>query len=428
MRRPAIAACLSGFLALHAVAGSDELSGDWKGTWIRNGDAVSVTATFTKSGDGYSGTFDSDALQVAGIPFSDITEELGKIHFHLKGDQTTTVFDGVVKGESISGTFSDGAGKGSFKLVRTMLPSAPVHEREVSFKSKDASLAGTLLYPSIRGTHPAILFLQGSGPEGRWANHYLAKKFSERGFIALIYDKRGVGKSTGDWQKVGFEALADDAAAGIRFLRSRPEVDSARVGIYGHSQGGTIAPLVAVHAGHLGFIIASAAGGIDPAEMEIYSVENSIGVSGLSPPERADAQAYVHALIDVAYRGADRGPLEVLAVQFKTRDWYFDLPAPGDSYWTISRQIADFNPAQYWRQIDVPILLVYGAHDERVPVRESADAIQAAVGSGPGRVTLKTFPSSDHTFTIVDPAQKGGWPKHEPDYAQTLVNWALAQR
>src|SRR5580698_9858238 len=194
MHRPALAACVFGFLAYQAFGGSDELSGDWKGTWIQNGDAVSVTATFTKSGDGYLGTFDSDALQVAGIPFSDISQDPGKVHFELKGDQTTTVFDGVVKGDLFSGTFTDGTSKGHFDLTRTTLPSAQIHERDMSFQSKDASLAGTLLYPSTRGQHPAILFLQGSGPEGRWANHYLAKKFAERGFIALIYDKRGVGK------------------------------------------------------------------------------------------------------------------------------------------------------------------------------------------------------------------------------------------
>jgi pimeloyl-ACP methyl ester carboxylesterase len=84
---------------------------------------------------------------------------------------------------------------------------------------------------------------------------------------------------------------------------------------------------------------------------------------------------------------------------------------------------------EYWRQIKVPVLLVYGAHDERVPPRESATAIQAALKSGGnGSVTLKTYSNADHTFTIVDPPpRKGGWPKHEPDYAETLVRFVLAQ-
>jgi dienelactone hydrolase len=83
---------------------------------------------------------------------------------------------------------------------------------------------------------------------------------------------------------------------------------------------------------------------------------------------------------------------------------------------------------QHTTEIKARVLLVYGAHDERVPPGESATAIQAALKSGGNKdVTLKTYSKADHTFTIVNPPHKGGWPKHEPDYANTLVNWILAK-
>lgn len=113
--------------------------------------------------------------------------------------------------------------------------------------------------------------------------------------------------------------------AGIRFLQAQSEVDDTGVGVYGHSQGGTIAPLVSARAGDLRFVIASAAAGIDLADVETFSLENFIGLAKLPPNERADARSYVQALIDVAYRGKDPAPLEGLAVKFKNRDWYFDL-------------------------------------------------------------------------------------------------------
>ena len=65
-------------------------------------------------------------------------------------------------------------------------------------------------------------------------------------------------------------------------------------------------------AGDLRFVIASAAAGIDPADVETYSVGNSIGIAKLPPAERADAQSYVQALIDVAYR-KNRAPLDAIA-------------------------------------------------------------------------------------------------------------------
>jgi uncharacterized protein len=423
--RTAIVAVLLSLAVTNAWAA--DLEGGWKGTWTKDGDALQVTVAFEKTGSGYSGSFDSDALQVSDIPFSDISETNGKVHFLLKGDQSTAVFDGTLTDNAMSGTFTDGSERGTFELARATPSPAAIRTRNVTFRDKDVTLAGTLLLPAAPGRHAAILFLQGSGPEGRWANHYLAQKFAEAGVIALIYDKRGVGQSTGDWRKVGFDALADDAVAGIRFLQSQPEVDAALVGIYGHSQGGTVAPLVAVQAGDLRFIVASAAGGIDPAEVETYSVENSIGIGKLPPAERADAQSYVRELINVAFHGHDRALLDKMAAGFKDRAWYFPPPPPGDSYWLITKELAEFRPAQYWRRIKAPVLLVYGGHDERVPPRQSANAIQAALKSGGNRnVTLKWYARGDHTFTIVDPPQKTGWPRHVSNYANTLTGWVLS--
>jgi dienelactone hydrolase len=114
-----------------------------------------------------------------------------------------------------------------------------------------------------------------------------------------------------------------------RFLQAQSEVDVTRVGIYGHSQGGTIAPMVGARVGDLRFVIASAGGGIDPADVETYSVENSIGMAQLPLTERADAHSYVPALIDVAYRGKDRAPLDAMAAKFKNHEMVFRSTAAG---------------------------------------------------------------------------------------------------
>ena len=401
-----------------------DLAGLWNGTWTKENDALPVTVTFAKGSGGYSGSFDSDALQVAGIPLSSVTEAGGNIHFELKGDQSTAVFDGKASADRLAGEFTDGPSKGQFELDRAPTGSAAIRVREVTFVDRDVTLAGSLLLPAASGKSAAIIFLQGSGPEGRWANRYLAQKFAEHGIVALIFDKRGVGGSTGDWRRVGFEPLVDDAAAGIRFLQAQSEVDPGRIGIYGHSQGGTIAPWVAIKAKSVAFIIASAAGGLTPAEVETYSVENSIGVKSLPTAEQADARAFVRAIVDVAYRGKDHASLRAVAQRFKDRSWYFDPPPPDNSYWALSRQIAGYQPARYWRHVTAPVLLIYGLRDERVPPKASADAIVAALKrGGNGKVTVKTYPDADHTLTIVNPPRTGGWPKHEPDYAATLASW-----
>ena len=66
----------------------------------------------------------------------------------------------------------------------------------------------------------------------------------QRGFAVLLYDKRGVGGSTGDWESETFDERAQDVAAMVKYLQSRPEIDPNRIGLIGHSQGAYIPPLV----------------------------------------------------------------------------------------------------------------------------------------------------------------------------------------
>ena len=416
-------------LALFALVGcapishAADIAGTWTGTWTKNGDALPVGVTFLRSDGGVSGSFDSDALQVAGIPFRQVSYAPPNVHFVLAGDASTSTFDGTLKGDVVEGTFVEGEARGSFRLIRTPAAQPAIQAREITFNNGDVKLAGTLLLPSAAGPHPAIVFLHGSGAEGRWANRYLAERFAKAGFAALIYDKRGVGQSTGDWHNAGFEELAGDALAGIRFLQARPEVDKMKIGIYGHSQGGTLAPLVAARAEDLAFIIGSAAGGIDPAAMEEYSVGNSIGISALPPDEAADARSFVHAIVDVAYRGKPRKDLDAVAVRFRNRAWYFSPPPADDYYWSFARRIAAYRPTDYWRQAKAPVLLLFGNKDERVPPAESSRAIVAALRQGGNKaVTLRMFPNADHTFSL--PTPNGGWPKHVQNYATIMIVWA----
>lgn len=413
------------FLATSHAFASDSLSGYWTGTWTKSGDPLAVAVTFAHGATGFSGEFSSDDLQATGIPFSEITFTPPKVHFVLKGDTTTAVFDGEIHDDEFAGTFIDGKDKGEFRLkhIPHAKRGAQPLAHDVLFKNGDDTIAGSLLTPAGQGQHAAILFLHGSGAEGRFASRYLAEKFAAAGFVALITDKRGVGASTGDWKTAGFDDLAADAVAGIRFLQAQPEVDPKRIGIYGHSQGGTIAPLVANKAGDLAFVIGSAASGVTPAETEIYSLENSLGVKTLPPKEAADARAFVRAIVDVAYNGKPRATLDALAKRFKGRAWYFDPPPPDNYYWAFSRRIASYRPIDQWKRVTAPVLLLYGALDERVPPDASASAISAVLN--PHDVTVNIIPGADHSFHIAGPP--GGWQKRMPGYADMMATWAKSK-
>lgn len=422
--RRLVLAALTASLACPAAAMiRDRIAGAWRGLWTKNGDDLPVTVRFMEEANGLSGSFDSDALQVTGIPFAEVVRTGTRLRFLLQGDETATVFEGDIRDEEIAGTLTEGRAVGRFRLVPDAVPASTVRAEELTVRIGDAILSGSLLLPSREGVYPAVVFLHGSGPEGRSANRYLAQRFAEAGFAALISDKRGVGRSGGDWRQAGFDGLAADAAAWVRLLHTRVDIDPARIGLYGHSQGGTIAPLAARAAGDIAFVVASAASGVSPAETEIYSLDNSLGVSALSSDEARDAKTFVRGLVAVAYERADRAAFDVLAAAFKSHAWYFEPPPANDNYWTFSAQIASYNPMPQWRALTVPTLLLYGEEDERTPVAASIAAIRAALAEG-GRAAPKVqvWPEADHAFHL--PSKPGGWPRRVPDYARTVTEWA----
>jgi len=337
------------------------------------------------------------------------------------------VFEGTIQGDTLAWRFQEGDAIGTFRLTRETRAVVSIQEEEVTFENGPVTLGGTVIYPAGTGPFPGIVFLHGSGAEGRWASRYLANALAQRGIAALIYDKRGVGISTADWREAGFAELVADAAAAVEALRSRPQIAPDRVGIHGHSQGGTIAPWVASEHPHIAFVVASAAAGMSMAEMEIYSVGNEVRVRSMVAAERQLAERYIRAIVATAYDRAPRAAVESAWREVRDRAWAFPPPPESDFYWSFSRRIASYDPLDFWRRVSAPALLVYGEGDERVPPRASAARIaETYLGSRGSRLDVVLFPDADHTFRLPPSApEKFQWPRTVPGYPDRVIEWIL---
>lgn len=411
---------------LHA---QDPLVGPWGGYWIRDADTLQVTMDIQPgdSANRYRATFSSLRLRVDGIPFAS-AERDGCCHIRLtlRGDATTSVFDGAIAGDSITGTFVEAGAHGTFALRRRPRPPPALREEEVQFSHGDVRLSGTLILPrSATPPYRAIVMAHGSGAEGRWANRFLAQWFAEAGVAALIFDKRGVGQSSGDWRTAGFEELAADVASGVAMLRTRRDIRATRIGLFGHSQGGTILPLAAAAAGDVAFLIASAASAVPTDSAERFSLRNATGYSTLPPDEAAQANQYVAAVVAVAYHGAPRARLDSLAAALTTKPWFFPLPPPASHYWAFSRRIAAYDPPAHWMRVKAPVLLIYGSADERVPVEASVQAIRRALAAGHRAApTVCVYAGADHTMRVRRPGDV--WPRNAERYLENLSAWLRA--
>lgn len=416
------------FAGLPALAQSG-LRGNWQGAWTRDGAILPVTFTFQQTDSAITGSFGSEQLRVIGIPVSKISYRPPVVHFEIVGDATTIVFDGEMKGDSITGGFKDGNADGQFVLRRTSRTVRdPYRTEEVAFQNGNVKLAGSLLIPTDgKRAHPAVLFMHGSGAEGRYASRFLADLLVREGIAALIFDKRGVGGSTGNWRQSTFSDLAKDAIAGIEFLKRRPDIDARRIGIFGHSQGAAIAPLVASQSPAVSFVIASAASGVSMAEGERYSLHNSLGARDLTPEEAREAQRYVDLMIESGRAGFRTPALDSAVTRDSTARWFFDAPAKDSYYWTFSKAIADYNAATYWAGVRVPVLLLYGAKDQRVQVDESVRSIRAALQTARNdRYTVRVFPNANHSLRLTSASGSGfAWPRNAPGYLETLTRWTV---
>jgi uncharacterized protein len=408
-----------------SAAAQTGLVGVWTGQWERDGSRLAVEMTFTHTALGYEGAFSSLQLRVVGIPLSRVRYEPPAWSCEIVGDETTSVFEGTLKGDTLSGVFREGKASGTFTLTRGKPTAVSVRESEVTFANGPVILSGTVVSPGGPGPFPGVVFLHGSGAEGRWASRYLAHEFARRGIASLIYDKRGVGRSTGDWRTAGFRELVQDASAAVEALRAQAVVAQRPVGIYGHSQGGAIAPWVAHENRHVAFIVAAAAPGVSMADLERYSIENSMNIRGLPAAEQPPARQYAEALVAVAYEGAPRSELVALWERVKDRPWAFAPPPASDPYWSFSRGIASYNPLDLWRQVSVPALLVYGEDDARVPARRSAVRIaEAYLGAkGPGLEVI-FLPLADHNYRLPqNAAGKFAWPRTAPGFPDRMIDW-----
>jgi acetyl esterase/lipase len=150
----------------------------------------------------------------------------------------------------------------------TMPPSVgPIAREDVRISVTGTELGGTLFRPQDPGRYPAVVFVHGAGGGSRSAFIAQAEFLAGAGVVALVYDKRAVGYS---FVNRDFELLADDALAAVRLLRERAEVDPARVGLWGVSEGGWVVPIAASRSASVAFAILVSAPNVSPLFAAAY--------------------------------------------------------------------------------------------------------------------------------------------------------------
>ena len=297
---------------------------------------------------------------------------------------TGRVLGGVIPAQGV--TIARGPAGPSLALARPDYGApagAPYTAEDVVVRTSEGlNLTGTLTIPRGRATGraPAIITITGSGPEDRDEQsgaipgyrpfRELADTLGRRGIAVLRLDDRGVNGSDAGPSTVTSADFANDIRAGVAYLRSRPEIDGARIGIVGHSEGGIIAPMVASTDSAIRAIVLMA--GTASRGREIVAAQNLYVIDSI--------QHLTGAARDTAIARMQRAG-EAAAAKLPWEKYFFD-----------------YDPVVRARAVKTPVLILQGETDTQVPPSEAAKLAAAFRAGGNHDVTVRMFPATNHLF------------------------------
>ena len=411
-------------------------AGYWIGEVIRNGKTWRVAASVSVTNNEVKASVDFLDLDVIDIPFP-ATLVGDKLRFERPQPRgNPIVFEGTVNGEGFSGDWKGFGVEGKFTLKRSTPDPKRYREEEVVFSNGDVKLSGTLVLPNGNKRSTAVVLVHGSSPNERTTYRSWARHFAENGIAALIYDKRGAGKSTGNTRAASMENLADDALAGIRMLKLRRDIDAGKVGIAGHSQGGWIAPLAAAKSGDVAFVIVSGAAAVTPAEQSIFHRAGVMRDAGMTDAEIADATRLREKLylLNRKIMANDPDIAEVRTALSKeladnrTARWFGPAELPpelnGDLPPRGGLELLFFDVSSVWPKVKVPVLAVWGDRDTIVPVEKSRRLIEEFLSkAGNKDLTVKVFAGVDHGKSVSASSGEWDFPRANAEYDIAMVDW-----
>jgi pimeloyl-ACP methyl ester carboxylesterase len=310
------------------------------------------------------------------------------------------------------------------------LASAKFSSKKANVPNGEVLLAATLDLPKGAGPHPILLVLHVSSAGERDFPSYvhLAKTLPAHGIGVLRYDRRGSGASTGNFDTASFPDLADDARAVLDWAHGLETVDGRRVILWGMSQGGWIAPLLAVEDTTIAGVVIVSGTATTPANQMIFSAQTALREAGYSD-EVIERATLLRQQYDLYFDGKmKRDDIAELLANARAEAWfplaYLPEEPPPDvmqSKWYFQ---FDFDPADAISKVRAPVLLLFAERDPWIPI-ESSMAIWKK--KNPKHLTISIVPGTNHFMAkTTDPAHESDPEPVSADYTEIMIQWLKA--
>lgn len=390
--------------------GQQTISGPWKGELQVGVTKLAIVFHFQ---DGVC-TMDSPDQGAMGLPAE--LDHISADSVHVTQKSAGVVYSGRLKGGSIVGRFTQGGltvplvlTPGEVVRLRPQTPSGPYPYKteEVSFSNGDATLSGTLTYPegwNGRKRIPVAIMVSGSGLQNRDEELFGHKPFlviadylARHGVATLRYDDRGAGASTGDAANATTLDFMEDASAGIDYLRSLRKFK--RVGVIGHSEGGSIAFMLGARK-RVDFLVSMAGPGVQGDSILLLQNLNALRQAGLTMKLTKE---YVRA--------------QTKAQHNPWLDFFID-----------------YDPLTDIKDVRCPALVLNGDKDTQVeaevnvrPILQNLPKSRNGQRFADKRTKSVVYPNLNHLFQHCETGQSAEYPKIEetisPEVLEDIAKW-----
>ena len=274
----------------------------------------------------------------------------------------------------------------SQSATRLNLKSEVVH-----FTSEDGTnLAGLLTLPATSGPYPAIMSLHGSEPgtKDNFGSQQMSAFMASHGIAILTYDKRGVGESEGSYVEAATERnlnlIAQDAIAGVEYLKSRPEIKTDQIGLTGFSQAGWVIPLAASQSEDIAYFIILSGPVTSVGHEDLFSTYTNDGESANNYSQEVIARR----LADAPHSGFDSTPI-----------------------------LASLDQLGLW---------IWGDQDKSQPAFESEGNLKEIIAQGKSNFSYVMLADADHNLQQTTQGlfnEIPYSPGYHEDFYKTIVEW-----
>jgi len=410
------------------------IRGKWEGTLtVQPTTALTLMFSIQETDNGYSSTLSVSEQGVKNLAVASTTlDSTGLVTLSIKqlGASFTGKIDLSASPVVIIGEFKQSGATFPLTLSKVEdkpwqptrpqdpVPPFPYVSEEVHFTQEPQgfTLAGTLTRPFEPGQYPAVVLVSGSGSQNRdeeILGHrpflVLADTLTRAGIVVLRYDDRGFASSQGDASQATTLDLAKDAQSAFNYLGTLDCVDQHRKGILGHSEGGLIAPILAQQGKDVAFIVLMAAPG---TAGETVLIDQSAAIL----QSQGAPDAYVAQIRDMnraIYELAGDPTIDTEDKSEKIQEMLMSLGMDSasaqsqiDALLTPWFQMfLRLDPADYLREVDIPVLVLNGTKDTQISSSRQVPAIETALlQAGNQQTTTIVYEGLNHLF---QPAQTG---------------------